>query len=344
MTRRAPSAGGVLATALLLLGVFLVVATSPDARAASSPQLPATWKDNSAAPRVLGDLIDSARRVATENVFWIGYTFHLRDGVHIGCDDWRGSSISFGADGTRLYLDSEEPRGMPCDGDFGLFLRVEGDGDEAVDVRLMSWRRAARRLDGEVVWAGEFAADDSVAWLRSAVLDEGSDGLRVAGPQVEKTRRHLLSAVAVHDSTDAVGIVLEVLNSSYPQELRESAVFWSAQFGGQEGLVELLALAREDADTEVRKQAIFWLAQVAGERAAEDLAAIAVDDPEAEVQKSAVFALSQIDGGGAIGELIEIVRTHDNREVVKSALFWLGQSGDPRAVELIEEILFGRTR
>ena len=191
MTRRPHTAGRGIATALLLVGAVVFVAASPYARAAISQQLPATWNDNSAPPRVLDDLIDSSRRVTSENVFWIGYTFSLRDGVHIGCDDWRGSTISFGADGTRLYLDAEEPRGMPCDRDFGLFFRIEGDRDAAVDVRLMSWRRAARRLEGEVVWAGEFAADDSVAWLRSAVLDDGSDGLRVSGPEVEKARRHL---------------------------------------------------------------------------------------------------------------------------------------------------------
>lgn len=314
----------------------------------SARQLPSTWTELTDASRLLADLIGEARRAASADAFWVGYTFALRDGVRIGCDDRRGRTISFGSDGARLYLDDEEPGGAPCDGDFGLFLRIEADGeadgDAAVDARLMSWRRATRRLDGEVVWAGAFVADDSAAWLRSAVLDDGADGLQVSGRAAERTRRRLLSAVAVHDSADAITTVLAALNPAYPSELRESAVFWTAQFGGQDGLAELLALARADADTEVRKQSVFWLAQVAGERVTQDLAAIAADDAETEVQTSAVFALSQIDDDGAIDELIAIVRTHDDAEVVKSALFWLGQSGDPRAVALIEEILFGRGR
>ena len=54
-----------------------------------------------------------------------------------------------------------------------------------------------------------------------------------------------------------------------------------------------------------------------------------------------MFALSQSEDDAAIEALIGIVRSHDNPEVVKSALFWLGQSGDPRAGELFEQLIFG---
>ena len=37
--------------------------------------------------------------------------------------------------------------------------------------------------------------------------------------------------------------------------------------------------------------------------------------------------------------LIDLVKTHKSREVRKKAMFWLAQSGDPRALQMIEEIL-----
>ncbi len=39
--------------------------------------------------------------------------------------------------------------------------------------------------------------------------------------------------------------------------------------------------------------------------------------------------------------MIRIVREGRDPQLVKKALFWLGQSNDPRALELIEEILMG---
>jgi HEAT repeat protein len=308
---------------------------------AQSRALPSTWIDISDAAPSFENLVAASRRAAvSDDIRWIGYFFPLREGVHIGCDDRRGRSISFGAGDISFQLDDDAPRSRSCDEDFGLFLRFDDDDRILADARMMSLRRAASRLDETVVWAGEMNADASVAWLRSAVLDSVDGDLRAAGDEALRTRRRLLSALAVHDSAGAISVILATLDIQYPAKLRESAVFWAAQLGGDTGLLQLIDLTRHDADAEVRKQAIFWLAQVAGERATQHLAEIAAGDPDTSVRQSAVFALSQSEDGGAIDALIDIVRTHENREVVKAALFWLGQSGDARAVALIEELLF----
>ncbi|MCH7825626.1 MAG: HEAT repeat domain-containing protein [Acidobacteria bacterium] len=218
-----------------------------------------------------------------------------------------------------------------------MFRRFDGNTSEVAEAHLLTLRRAARRLDEPVVWAGEFSAAASLAFLRPAVLGERGS---LSTPS-QRARERLLSAIAMHDDLAAVEVVLTALDSSQTKELRESTVFWVSQVGGAEGLQRLLDVARNDTATEVRMQSIFWLGQVAGERATADLANIAEDDPNTEVRQSAVFALSQSEDDAAIEALIGIVRSHDNREVVKSALFWLGQSGDPRAVELFEQLIFG---
>jgi hypothetical protein len=39
--------------------------------------------------------------------------------------------------------------------------------------------------------------------------------------------------------------------------------------------------------------------------------------------------------------LINVAKTNKNPAVRKQAIFWLGQSKDPRALDYLEEILFG---
>jgi HEAT repeat protein len=63
------------------------------------------------------------------------------------------------------------------------------------------------------------------------------------------------------------------------------------------------------------------------------------NDPETEVKKKAVFALSQMHDEDAVPRLISLAKTNKNAVVRKQAIFWLGQSGDPRALDFLEEIL-----
>lgn len=107
---------------------------------------------------------------------------------------------------------------------------------------------------------------------------------------------------------------------------------------------ELLRLARDDnRNLEVRKGAVFWLGQMAAEQITGGLRDVAEDDKiERDVRESAIFALSQRPKQEGVPALIRIVRTSRDPKLRKSALFWLGQSNDPRAVDLIEELLSKR--
>lgn len=106
----------------------------------------------------------------------------------------------------------------------------------------------------------------------------------------------------------------------------------------------LLRVARDDnRNQEVRKSAIFWLGQMAAEQITGSLRDVAEDDQmEREVRESAIFALSQRPKHEGVPALIRIVRTSRDPKLRKSALFWLGQSNDPRAVDVIEELLSKR--
>jgi hypothetical protein len=116
-----------------------------------------------------------------------------------------------------------------------------------------------------------------------------------------------------------------------PAALADSVTIWPS----------LLRLARDQSlPIERRRTAVFWLSQTAEAAAGTALDSV-VSDPtgDRDVRKQAVFALSQRASDQGVPALIRIVRSNPDPELRKTALFWLGQSGDPRALDLFEEIL-----
>jgi hypothetical protein len=101
----------------------------------------------------------------------------------------------------------------------------------------------------------------------------------------------------------------------------------------------LIQLARNDPSTRIRRSAIFWLGQKAGAKAAAELRYAVDHDPQDEVREHAVFAISQLPREKSVPMLIDLVKTHKSRKVRERAMFWLAESGDPRALELMEQIL-----
>ena len=107
---------------------------------------------------------------------------------------------------------------------------------------------------------------------------------------------------------------------------------------------DLLRVARDhDRPSHVRKQAVFWLGQAAEGPATAGLQELVGEAAlDRDVREQAIFALSQRPKDEGIPALINVVRSNRDPELRKKALFWLGQSGDPRAVDLIEELLTKR--
>lgn len=121
-------------------------------------------------------------------------------------------------------------------------------------------------------------------------------------------------------------------------ELKEKVIFGIAQSGQVEDRRWLLEMARNARESvEMRKKAIFWSSQ--GGTSAEELGGLYRTLQETELKEQVIFALSQVKGPGAVDQMIEIARKDKDPEMRKKAVFWLGQSRDPRAAQLIEEIL-----
>jgi hypothetical protein len=220
-------------------------------------------------------------------------------------------------------------------------------------------------------WLTDVAPEESVRLLASLAgkgprpsrnEDDGDDLLDGA-----------LMALALHAHDSADRALEEFLAPGQPLKARQQAAFWTAQERGRRGFEKLRRLARDDGDPEfreqlafaisesrqpdameelvrmarsdrhagVRGQAIFWLAQHAGRAAVSAITEAMENDPDVEVRKQAVFALSQLPPDEGVPLLIKIARAHKNHAVRKEAIFWLGESGDPRALDFLEEIVLG---
>jgi hypothetical protein len=119
----------------------------------------------------------------------------------------------------------------------------------------------------------------------------------------------------------------------FPATLVDSVIIWPM----------LMRIARsESRPTSTRQQATFWLGHLAEEPATRGLSELVGDAAvDREVRESAIFALSQRRTEG-VPALINVVRTSKDPELRKKALFWLANSRDPRALDLIEELLTKR--
>ena len=142
---------------------------------------------------------------------------------------------------------------------------------------------------------------------------------------------------------EASAILLAIARSNQGKAGRES-VFPLTLIDSVEVWRDLMQLARDETrPRETRRQAVFWLGQLAEEPATAGLDELVGEAAlDRDVREQAIFALSQRPRDEGVPALMQVVRTSRDRELRKKALFWLGQSGDPRALQLIEELLAKR--
>lgn len=150
----------------------------------------------------------------------------------------------------------------------------------------------------------------------------GTDLGTVSAPEAAKALLAIAGDPANNGSDDAI----------FPATVADSVVVWR----------DLLTLARDQRlSNQTRKNSVFWLSQAAGDSATVGLAELADSDKDAsEIRTQAVFALSQRPKEEGVPALIRVARSNKDPEVRRSAIFWLGQSDDPRALGLIEELIF----
>lgn len=144
----------------------------------------------------------------------------------------------------------------------------------------------------------------------------------------------------------AADYLLALARSARSGRVGEQAILASVLADSTTVWPALLPLARDhELPRATRESATFWLSRAAAAKVNgttlldPDGRGDEEEDDEEDVRAHAIFALSQQPHHAGIPSLIRIARTNHDPRLRSRALFWLGQSGDPRAVELFEEIL-----
>lgn len=189
-----------------------------------------------------------------------------------------------------------------------------------------------------------------------------------------ESQRRAIHAISQLPRERSIPLLREIAETNGNTELREEAVFWLGQVGdgstadllesfarndaspdvqkkavfalseieGAGGISRLVDLAKTHPNSDMQAEAVFWLGQQGGSEVAGILADFARTGASRAVQEKAIFALSQIDGEEGVPHLIDLVKTHSDLDLRSEAIFWLGETGDPRAADVLMEIVNGR--
>ena len=212
-----------------------------------------------------------------------------------------------------------------------------------------------------VFWLSQVPTDRAVGMLDSILRTTGDEELR------EKA----LFALSQQHSPRAGQILRSYAeNANAPSDAREKAIFWLGQQHSSENAAFLrglyVKLADEelkekvifslsqmhDADNtrwlmdialnerepiEMRKKALFWAGQTGGDLT--QLSGLYDRMQNREMKEQLIFVYSQRHEAAAVDRLIQIAKTEPDKELRKKAIFWLGQSHDPRAAQVLLEII-----
>ena len=243
-----------------------------------------------------------------------------------------------------------------------LFHYAAGGADKTDRIKVSNLSLRVQFNGDPLIWLGVADDDESCARLRA----------EYAGARSDEIMKQLIMAIGVHQTSKGVFPFLhDVLGGTGSAEVRGDAAFWLGQLNtdearialvqsigtersdhvreqsifalsemeGEPALDALISFAQKGPDHAVRNKAIFWLGQKASEKAVETLRGIVYSEQETDLQKSALFALTQLPGNRGTVDIIKIARTHPNPKVRKEAIFWLSQSDDPRAIEVLVDIV-----
>ena len=179
--------------------------------------------------------------------------------------------------------------------------------------------------------------------------------LRKAGGEIVSLREYVGAVPTVAGRTelgevppaDAAAFLLGLAETSQRGNVAREAIFPAMIARDVVAWPSLLRIART-RDAGRKNDVAFWLGRYAAAKlqGSDDPFVVErrADSDEEDVKKHAVFALSQLHGREGIDALLDVARTNRDPVVRANALFWLGQSGDPRALDLFDDILHGKVQ
>jgi hypothetical protein len=319
-------------------------------------------------------------KLHTESM-WIGYTIPVEAKDRTMCcfDDWQQRSNSkccFGCrlekDGGNFFNGRVDNGNSACHNlepaDFA-FVMLRSEAGSITKTRAFSRDCGLDAAGLSVYWIENVNPVESIQFLTKLAETDDKDS-----PRKKSVAEQAVYAIAIHNSPAADTALESLLEAKHPRHIRqhvaimlgsergkaglnilckivkndpddkfrEEALVGLAQSDSEDGLRELVNIAKTDQSSRVRGQAIFWLGQAGGRKEASEISDAIDNDPDTDVKRKAVFALSQMPENEGVPLLINVAKTNKNPSVRREAVRWLGQTNDPRSLQFLEEILFGK--
>jgi len=246
-----------------------------------------------------------------------------------------------------------------------VFILGQHESDETLDLMLDVVRNDP---DPEVkahaaFWLSQVddprAIDATIEILNDPTLDEDLKGQAVFAlgqtddPRAGQILRDYASrsdvdpevrGMAVHGlaqrpSQENAALLKQLFNDVDDPEVREQILFALTQMPGAVDGDWLLAIFSDpNEEPEVREMALFMAGQ-SGNVDARVLGQMYDSTDDTEMKEHILFTLTQVDSDAAFEKMLDIARTEEDPELREHAIFWIGQSGDPRAQDVLLEIL-----
>ena len=138
------------------------------------------------------------------------------------------------------------------------------------------------------------------------------------------------------DNNDFLRTLYSRLNDD---DLKEKVLFSLSQRknqGNEKWLMDIAVNSKENI--ELRKKALFWAGQSGV--GIDAIAPLYSQIGDKEMKEQVIFVLSQRSNSpAAMDKLIDIAKNDKDPDLRKKAIFWLGQSRDPRAQQLLLDII-----
>jgi len=261
-----------------------------------------------------------ARGANPQAKFWTAWAFDVRPGIAVDYE-WRSKDgkVRTG-DGFNVSFDHNvETRNL------GIFLLHEPGGSGVGRVEVYNLDRPRDYNGLPVFWLGRAGNDESLNALRELVEN----------PQNRKAAEHGVVAIALHDDSRVGGMLKQFVTNLTGKDVRNSAVFWLGQIGGETPFLSDLVLADKE-NVEVRNQAAFAIGVGKDGGALAALQNLFQAVTNREVKKQLVFAVSvNQNQDEALNYLINLATNERDVEVKKQAIFWLGQKAGERSLKVL---------
>jgi HEAT repeat protein len=153
-----------------------------------------------------------------------------------------------------------------------------------------------------------------------------------------ETRQRAIFSIGQGGGADALPFLTRVYADLTDAELKQQTLFAILQTGAPSATAWLAQRGTDPAESvELRQQALFFAMQ--GGLPAGDLRTIYQQTAEPELREYTIWLIAQRGGEGSLEALLEIARTDPDPEMRQQAISLIGSTEDPRAEELLLEIL-----